>query len=709
MLRQQLFARKSLERLHAEMKGENRLRRVLGPIALTSLGVGAIIGAGIFVTTGETAANKAGPAVMLSYLVAGVGCALAALCYAEFAAMAPVAGSAYTYAYATLGELFAWIIGWDLVLEYAMSCGVLAADWTKYFNVFLDVFFHWRVPEFLSSDPFSTEGAWLSLPAVFIMALLTVVLVIGIRESATTNAALVITKVGVVLFVIGVGCWYINSANWTSIPPGYRKPTDVPDLLARYPRLAAQLPSGDYGSLSGKALLKEHPEVADFVARTVEREIRELSSVSELPQRPDLARFLPHEDYGNVSGRQLLEEKPDLVKDIGKSVKAEIGNLPSLEDKWGIIGRFGLNSRIEAVDDRVRSPFLPYGISGILVAAAAVFFAYIGFDSISTHSEEAKVPQRDVPVGILASLALCSVLYFGVSAVITGMEPYPVIDPDAAVAEAFHRLSVKHQSGVLRVSAGLIATGALAGMTSVILITLLSQARIFLAMARDGLLPASVFGAVHPRFRTPHLSTMLTGGLLCVVTAVTPISLLFNMVNIGTLLAFVIVCAAVLTLRIKRPDAARPFRCPAAFFVAPLGIAVNLLMMMFLPLETWVRLVGWLIIGMVIYFGYGFRHTIMAVDAWQQQPGREGLGAVDYYHSPEYRRRLGASVIFCAVMLVLALAWVGATTWYWYRGELTTTLTFEPATIAWVARGVAVFVLLMFWLNLREWLRGRPA
>src|SRR3989440_636773 len=210
----QLFARKSIETLLEEMKGENRLSRALGPIALTSLGVGAIIGAGIFVTTGETAANKAGPAVMLSYGFAGMGCALAALCYAEFAAMAPVAGSAYTYAYATLGELFAWIIGWDLILEYAMSCGVLAADWTKYFNVFLDVLFRWKVPDFLSYDPFSKTGAWFSLPAVVIMALATVVLVIGIRESATTNAILVATKVGVVLFVIAVGIFYINPGNW---------------------------------------------------------------------------------------------------------------------------------------------------------------------------------------------------------------------------------------------------------------------------------------------------------------------------------------------------------------------------------------------------------------------------------------------------------------------------------------------------------------
>jgi APA family basic amino acid/polyamine antiporter len=612
MWTRQLFARKSLEKLLSEMEGENRLRRVLGPIALTSLGVGAIIGAGIFVTTGETAANKAGPSVMLSYAVAGLGCALAALCYAEFAAMVPVAGSAYTYAYATLGELFAWIIGWDLVLEYAMSCAVLSADWTKYFNVFLDVitFHSWRVPDYLSTATFPLgEGAWFSLPAVIIMALSTAILVIGIRESATTNAILVITKVGVVLFVIGVGCWYVQPANWTRIPPEYRKPTDVPDLLARYPEVAALLPKGDYRFLSGKELLEQHPGAAQAMARTIIAEISKLPSTDLLASRPDLARFLPQTNFERTSGKELLEKHPALAGEITERVRKEIKKLPSLEDKWGLIGLVGLNRKIETLDDKVRSPFLPYGLSGIMVAAAAVFFAYIGFDAISTHSEEAKRPQRDVPIGILTSLTLCTVLYFGVSAVITGMEPYPVIDPDAAVAEAFHRLSQTQQSLTLRLSAGLIAIGALAGMTSVILITLLSQARIFLAMARDGLLPQHIFGAVHPRFRTPHLSTMITGGLLCVVTALAPLEDLFNMVNIGTLLAFSIVCAAVLILRIRRPDAARPFRCPALYVIAPAGIAVNLLMMLFLPVVTWLRLVGWLAIGLAIYFFYGRRHS----------------------------------------------------------------------------------------------------
>jgi APA family basic amino acid/polyamine antiporter len=618
MLKKQLFARKSLETLKKEMEGENRLRRVLGPIALTSLGIGAIIGAGIFVTTGETAANKGGPAVMISYAVAGLGCALAALCYAEFAAMVPVAGSAYTYAYATLGELFAWIIGWDLVLEYAMSCGVLAADWTKYFNVFLKViskalFKHeWQVPEFLSSDPFSTPGAWFSLPAVLVMATITIVLVIGIRESATMNVLLVFTKVGVVLFVIGVGYRYVNTKNWTGIPPTERKFSDVTDLLERRPDIAHLLPKQSYKYWNGKKLLDEYPEVGTVLAGWAQEEIKKTPNVELLQdEHPGLARFLPAKNFGPVSGEELFKQWPEIAEEITKNVKTEISKLPSQEEKWGMIGLVGLNRPLESLDDKVRSPFMPFGISGIMVAAAAVFFAYIGFDSISTHSEEAKKPQRDVPIGILSSLVICTILYFGVTAVITGMEPYPVIDPEAAVAEAFRRLSDRHQSTALTISAGLIAAGAVAGITSVILITLLSQARIFLAMARDGLLPPRVFGAVHPRFRTPHLSTLLTGGILCVVTALTPIDLLFNMVNIGTLLAFTIVCASVLLLRIRRPEAERPFRCPGLFIVAPAGMLVNVAMMMFLPLETWARLIGWLVLGMIIYFCYGRYHSVL--------------------------------------------------------------------------------------------------
>jgi amino acid transporter len=612
MLRQQLFVRKSIERLHKEMHGDNRLRRVLGPISLTGLGVGAIIGAGIFVITGRTAADNAGPAVILSFLFAGFGCGLAALCYAEFASMAPVAGSAYTYAYATLGEIFAWIIGWDLILEYAMSCGVLAADWTKYFNEFLNVFFGWEVPEFLSNDPFSTPGAWLSLPAVLIMASATIILVIGIRESATTNAVMVFVKIGVVLFVIAVGVHYINPHNWTAIPPEQRKFSDVQDLLERRPDVARIVPVGEVNrQLSGETLLKDHPQVATVLTDSIVREIDRLKGAEDLRKRADLARFVPVEDYGPWKDLDEIRKRPDFKKNIETRVERELAKLPSVEKKWGMISLLGLHSRVVAADVKTRSNYLPFGVSGILVAAALVFFAYIGFDSISTHAEEAKIPQRDVPIGILSSLALCTILYFGVSAVITGMEPYPVIDRDAAVAKAFRRLSIQEDSLALRLSAGLIAIGALAGMTSVILVTLLSQARIFLAMARDGLLSERIFGAVHPKFKTPHLSTMLTGGLLCIVTAVTPLDALENMVNIGTLLAFIIVCASVLILRVRRPEATRPFRCPLVFVLAPLGIVVNLTMMLFLPLETWWRLAGWLALGLIIYFAYGRFHSVL--------------------------------------------------------------------------------------------------
>jgi len=514
--RRQWFARKSLEKLHAEMHDDNRLRRVLGPVALTSLGVGAIIGAGIFVMTGRAAALDAGPAIVVSYLVAGLGCALAALCYAEFAATVPVAGSAYTYAYATLGELLAWVIGWDLILEYAMSCATVAASWSHYLDEFLRATFGWRVPVIIASDPFTSGGAsWLNLPAVLIMLAVTVVLVVGIRESAAMNTFLVVVKLCVVLFVIFVGWHFIDPHNWTGIA---------------------------------------------------------------------------------VSERHLTDD-------------ATV--------KWGLLGQLGLNRWLAPLDDAVRSSFAPYGLSGIMLGASIVFFAYIGFDSISTHAEEARRPQRDVPIGILVSLVLCTVLYVAVAAVITGMEPYPQIDVEAAVAASFRRLAEEQQSLLLRASAALIAAGALAGMTSVLLVTFLSQSRVFMAMARDGLLPP-MFGMVHATLRTPHLSTMLTGGIVCVLAALTPIVKLEEMVNIGTLLAFVIVCASVLILRLQRPEVERPFRCPLVYVVAPLGILVNGTMMLFLPLDTWLRLVVWLGIGLVLYLLYGQRHSVLSRTASSQ-------------------------------------------------------------------------------------------
>jgi APA family basic amino acid/polyamine antiporter len=503
----QFCAKKSLETLLAEMEGGERLRRVLGPISLTTLGVGAVIGAGIFVLTGRAAREDAGPAIVLSYCVAGLGCSLAALCYAEFAALVPVAGSAYTCAYATLGEGVAWIIGWDLILEYAMGCATVASGWSGNFDEFLQASFGCRMPAIVATDPFSSPEAWFNLPAVLVMLLITSILIVGIRESAATNAVLVFIKLAVVFFVIAVGWSYVNPANWTGIP-----------IEAR-----------------------------------------------ELPANP--------------------------------------------AQKWGVLGLFGLNHWLVAVDDSIRSPSIPYGLSGLMLGASIVFFSYIGFDSISTHSEEARRPQRDVPIGILASLAICTLLYVGVSAVITGLVPYPQINKRAAVAAAFTDLATQERSPALRMAAVLISGGALAGITSVLLVSFLSQARIFLAMARDGLLPPRVFAAIHPRFRTPHYSTILTGAFVCVVAAFTPIGQLQNMVNIGTLMAFVLVCAAVLILRLRRPQAVRPFRCPAVFLLAPIGIFVNLAMMLFLPWETWARLGIWLSAGLVVYFAYGRRHS----------------------------------------------------------------------------------------------------
>jgi len=473
-LRDQLLAVKSIQLLEEEMAGENRLRRVLGPVSLTALGVGAIIGAGIFVLTGLAAHDHAGPALMLSFVVAGLGCAFAALCYAEFASMIPVAGSAYTYAYATLGELMAWVIGWDLILEYGMASSTVAYGWSKYFLHLLDLF-GIHLPVFLTSDPFSVPGAWCNLPAALVVLLVTVVLVIGIRESASFNASMVLLKLGVVLFVIAAGSAYVDPANW--------------------------------------------------------------------------------------------------------------------------------------------QPFMPFGLTGVASGAAYVFFAYIGFDSVSTHAEEARNPQRDVPIGIIGSLLLCTLLYIAVAAVLTGMVPYTEIDIDAPLAAAFVRYGLS--AAVL-----FISVGAVAGITSVLLVLMLSQPRVFFAMARDGLLPHSFFGTVHPRFRTPHKATILTGSLVALVAALFPIHALAEMVNIGTLFAFVVVCSAVWVMRYTNPRQRRPFRCPFVPLVPALGIVFNLGLMFSLGRHNWERLGIWLAVGLVIYFAYSRRHSKLLASAEAGAPAR---------------------------------------------------------------------------------------
>jgi len=489
----QLFAKKPLSLLLEEMKSENRLRRVLGPMSLTSLGVGAIIGTGIFVLTGVAAHDRTGPALMLSFVVSGTACIFAALCYAEFASMVPVAGSAYTYAYATLGELFAWIIGWDLVLEYAVGSATVAHGWSAYFQDFIGIF-GVKIPHAFSNAPFdfdpatgllSSTGTWFDLPAIVITAIVTTVLVVGIRESSRFNNTMVLIKLAVVFFVIGVGVFYIDPKNWTPFAP--------------------------FG-LTG----------VSFFGTTL---------------------------FGQTGP----------------------GGHPV----------------------------------GMLAGAAVIFFAYIGFDSVSTHAEEARNPKRDVPIGIITSLILCTVLYIAVSAVLTGMVPYNQIDIDAPVSNAFA------QAG-LTWAQFFISLGAVAGITSVLLVMMLSQPRVLLAMARDGLVPKSFFGDIHEKFRTPWKSTILTGVFVALAAAFIPLRILAELVNIGTLLAFVIVCAAVLIMRRTNPEAERPFRVPFAPLTPILGIGLCLLLMFSLPAENWWRLFGWLAIGFVIYFAYGRKHSVMS-------------------------------------------------------------------------------------------------
>lgn len=487
-----LLARKPLSLLLEEMEGENRLRRILGPVALTSLGIGCIIGTGIFVLTGIAAHDKAGPALTLSYTVAGIACIFAALCYAEFASMVPVAGSAFTYAYATMGEIFAWIIGWDLVLEYTVASATVAHGWSKYFQDFIGIF-GLHVPKMLSNAPFDFNpelgklvltGTGVDLPAIIIACLVTIILVKGIRESATFNAAMVMVKVSIVLFVIIFGAFYVDPRNWHPFAP--------------------------YGwtgfSFFGKTIL------------------------------------------GRTGG----------------------GGVPL----------------------------------GMLAGAGIIFFAYIGFDSVSTHAEEAKNPQRDVPIGIIASLFICTILYIAVTLVLTGMVPYNKLSVEAPVSNAFAQVGLPWAQF-------LISLGAVAGITSVLLVLMLSQPRVLLAMARDGLVPESFFGAVHERFRTPWKSTILTGFLVATMAAFIPLRVLAELVNIGTLLAFVIVCIAVLIMRRTHPDANRPFRCPWVPLVPILGIVMCTLLMFSLPSENWIRLFVWLAIGLLIYAFYGRRHSIM--------------------------------------------------------------------------------------------------
>jgi APA family basic amino acid/polyamine antiporter len=518
-----LFAKKPMSVLLAESgeTGEHSLKRTLGPFQLTALGVGAVIGAGIFVLSG-LGAHYAGPGLMLSFVLSGLGCAFAALCYAEFAAMIPLAGSAYTYAYATLGELFAWIIGWDLTLEYAMGASTVSSGWSNHFIELLNIFHikmplwlaydHWtglntaskivarqmarasdatlqpgtqafldKVDAIMKAQPpdllqqahallnaptISGVEIGFNLPAFVIALVITAILVIGIKESARFNATIVTIKVAVVLFVIGLGIHYVDFANWG------------------------------------------------------------------------------HD--------------------------------------W--------------------SSFAPMGVSGIGAGAAYIFFAYIGFDAVSTTAQEAKNPQRDLPIGIIVSLLICTLLYILVAGVLTGMVRWQDVNIEAPIAEAFLDRG-------LTVASHIITIGALAGLTSVMLVMLLGQTRVLYSMANDGLLPKKFFAAVHPKFRTPYKNTLLVGLLAAIVGSITPIDDIGKMVNIGTLLAFVIVCIAVMVLRNTNPGQPRPFRTPWVPVVPILGILFNGYMMYKLGWVNWARLIIWLVIGLVIYFTYSQHHS----------------------------------------------------------------------------------------------------
>jgi APA family basic amino acid/polyamine antiporter len=482
-----IFATKSIEQLKAEASatGEHALKRVLGPVNLVTLGIGAVIGTGIFVLSGTTAADNAGPAIVLSMMLAGTASALAGLCYSEFASTVPIAGSAYTYGYATLGELVAWVIGWDLILEYALGAATVAVGWagnlTSFLHDFVGVDFPARfaaAPGTLVATAAGPVTAVFNLPAVILTALVTVLIVVGIKESATVNTAIVMIKVAVVLIVIACGAAYVNTANW-------------------------------------------HP-------------------------------FVP----------------------------------PNT-------GTFG-----------------EYGWSGVFRGAAVIFFAYIGFDAVSVTAQEAKNPQRDMPLGILGSLVICTILYILVSGVMVGLVPYQQMKGSPAPMVVAIRAAERASggSGLLHAMTMLVELGAIAGLTSVMVVMMMAQPRIFYAMANDGLLPPFA-KKIHPRFRTPHITSLITGVVVALASGFTPINVLGQMVSIGTLMAFVIVSIGVIFLRYQRPELDRPFKVPFVPFLPALSVVVSLTLMASLPAATWLRLVIWMAIGFVLYFAYGFHHS----------------------------------------------------------------------------------------------------